>query len=123
MRWTMLLGLGILGIAFLVGTSDGGGEAKKNKDGKTTGYLPFGWKALNLSAAQKEKIYELQAKYKSKLDGLKDEEMKLKNEEKADLAKILTDEQKEQLKKLVVGEGIAPAPKKSSTEKAPEKQP
>src|SRR5437763_289131 len=100
MRWSALLGLCILGVAFLVGTSDGGGEKKD----KLKGFLPQGWKDLNLTAAQKEKAYELMGTYKKKLEALKDQEKTLKQEEKADLAKILTDEQKEQLKKAVVGE-------------------
>jgi Spy/CpxP family protein refolding chaperone len=113
MRWTVLLGVGILGVAFLVGTSDGGGEPKKEKDGKMKGFLPQGWKDLNLTQAQKEKVYEIQAKYKAKLDGLKEQEKFLKQEEKSDLAKILTDDQKETLRKNVLGEN----PKKAIEEK------
>lgn len=103
MRLTALLGAGILGVAFLVGSSEGGGE-KKEKDTKAKGYLPQGWKDLGLTAAQKEKVYEIQTKYKAKFDDLKEQEKKFKQEEKTDLVKILTDEQKETLKKNALGE-------------------
>ena len=104
MRLTALLGVGVLGVAFLVGSSEGGG-AKKEKDTKAKGFLPQGWKDLSLTAAQKEKIYEIQTKYKAKHEDLKDQEKKLKQEEKSDLVKTLTDEQKETLKKNALGEG------------------
>ena len=107
MRWTVLLGVGILSVALLVSGSEGGGgggEPKKGKDGKATGFLPQNWKELNLTAAQKEKVYETQAKYKAKLEALKEQEKALKQEEKADLGKILTDDQREMLRKIVVGE-------------------
>ena len=102
MRWSALVGAGILGMAFLVGSSEGGG--KDAKDGKIKGFLPSGWKDLGLTAAQKEKVYEMQAKYKAKYEDLKEQEKKFKQEEKAELSKILTDEQRETLKKLVLGE-------------------
>ncbi|MEI7684963.1 MAG: hypothetical protein WCL32_08040 [Planctomycetota bacterium] len=103
MRLMALLGVGVLGMAFLVGSSEGGGE-KKEKETKAKGFLPQGWKDLGLSAAQKEKIYELQTKYKAKYEDLKEQEKKLKLEEKGDLVKILTDDQKETLKKNALGE-------------------
>jgi hypothetical protein len=105
MRLAALFGIGILSLAFLVIPSEGGGEPK-GKEGKLKGFLPQGWKDLNLSASQKEKVYELQAKYKAKLEALKEQEKALKQEEKAELSKVLTDDQREMLKKLVVGEGV-----------------
>ncbi len=107
MRWTALLGIGLLGIAFMVGSSEGGGggDPKKDKEGKLKGFLPQGWKDLSLTATQKEKVYETQAKYKAKLEALKEQEKTLKQEEKADLAKILTEDQRDLLRKLVLGEG------------------
>lgn len=101
MRLTALLGTCILGLAFLVGSSEGGGE---KKEGKAKGFLPQGWKDLGLTAAQKEKVYEIQTKYKTKYEDLKEQEKKLKQEEKSDLVKILTEPQLEALKKAVVGE-------------------
>ena len=105
MGWKAFLGVGIMGLAMLVGTSEGGGQAKKEKEGKIKGFLPQGWKDLNLSAAQKEKVYETQAKYKAKIDALDEQKKVLKQEEKADLVKILTDDQRELLRKLTIGEG------------------
>ena len=110
MRWTMLLGVAFLGVALFVGSSDGQGEPKKTKDGKITGQLPQGWKELNLTAVQKEKVYEINSKYKAKLDALVEQEKALQQELKAERVKILTNEQKEMLQKSAIGE----APKKAS---------
>jgi Spy/CpxP family protein refolding chaperone len=109
MRWLVLLGVGFLGMALLVGNSEGQGEAKKNKDGKVTGQLPQYWKGLNLTAAQKEKVYEVDAKYKAKLDALAAQEETLRTEQKAERYKILTEDQKAALQKIIAGE--APAKK------------
>lgn len=100
MRWSMLVGAGILGLACLVGSTEGGGA----KDGKAKGYLPTGWKGLGLTAAQKESVYQTQAKYRAKYDELKEMEKKLKQEERTELVKILTDDQRELLKKIALGE-------------------
>ena len=117
MRWTVSLGVAFLGVALLVGSSDGQGEPKKTKDGKVTGTLPQGWKELNLTAAQKEKVYEVNAKYKSKLDALTEQEKALKQEQKSEQIKILTSEQKEMLQKIAIGESpkkTADIPKKTA---------
>lgn len=104
MRLVALAGLCCLSLALVVGSGQGGGDKKEAKDAKAKGFLPQGWKALNLSAAQKEAIYKLQAEYKAKYDELKATEAKLKTQERADLVKVLSDEQKDALRKLVVGE-------------------
>jgi Spy/CpxP family protein refolding chaperone len=118
MRWTVLLGVGFLGVALLVGNSDGQvGEPKKGKDGKATGQLPQGWKELNLTAAQKEKVYEVNAKFKAKLDALTEQEKAIRAEQKAEQYKILTAEQKDALIKNIAGE----APRKEA-DKAIEKK-
>jgi len=88
-------------MAFLVGSSEGGGEKKETK---AKGFLPQGWKDLGLSAGVKEKVYEIQTKYKAKYEDLKEQERKLKLEEKTDLVKLLTDDQKDTLKKILLGE-------------------
>jgi len=115
------LGVAILGVALLVGSSDGqgGGEPKKTKDGKITGTLPQGWKELNLTAVQKEKVYELNAKYKSKIDALVEQEKALQQELIAERVKVLTSEQKEMLQKRAVGESTKKASKDDAPKKAP----
>jgi hypothetical protein len=99
MRISVMIGFAILGMALLVGSGAGQGPDKKAK-----GFLPPGWKDLDLSADQKEKAYKILADYKTKLNDLKEMEKKLRAEEKTELGKLLTDAQKDKLKSAVVGE-------------------
>jgi hypothetical protein len=92
------VGVAVLAMAILVGSSDG--------QGKTKGQLPQGWKDLGLTAAQKEKVYEINAKFKARLDQLDEQEKAIRAEMKAEQFKVLTDDQKEKLKKLVTGEAV-----------------
>jgi hypothetical protein len=109
MRGLVLFAVGFLGLILLVGNSEGQGEPKKGKDGKVTGQLPQNWKELNLTAAQKEKVYEVNAKFKARLDALAEQEKAIKAEQKAEQYKILTADQKEMLQKIITGE----APRKT----------
>jgi hypothetical protein len=113
MRFAFVFGIAIVGMALLVGVGAGQGGADK-KD-KAKGFLPPGWKDLDLSADQKDKAYKILSDYKTKLNDLKDAEKKLKAEEKTELGKILTVAQKEKLKNAVVGE--TPTKKKTDDKK------
>src|SRR2546423_1056633 len=62
LRRSMLVGLGILGLALLVGTS----ESQEKKDKK--GYLPPGFKALALTPTQDETLRQINTDYKLKID-------------------------------------------------------
>ena len=115
MRFSLMIGSAILGLAVLVGTGTSGGEKKE----KIKGFLPNGWKDLGLSADQKEKIYKIQMEYKAKIEELKDAERKLKATEKGELVKILTESQKEHLQKLAVGDTTK---KKTEEKKSDEKK-
>src|SRR4051812_3008113 len=104
-----LLGMGILGIALVVGVGLSGD--KKDKDGakdkdtpKVKGALPAGWKALKLTADQKLKVYAIQGDYKTKIAELKKKIEDLEAHEKAEMIKVLTDDQKAQLTKNLIGE-------------------
>lgn len=95
-RLPMLFGLGLLGLALLVG---GGAtqDAKKDKDdkGKVKGQLPPGFKDLDLSKEQKEKIYSIQADYKKKIGELQTKINELKKQQNQEEFKVLTDDQRE----------------------------
>ena len=99
MRLAAVFGFAFLGMALLIGV--GAGQEKKDK---AKGFLPPGWKDLDLSADQRDKAYKILTEYKTKLNELNDSIKKLKAEEKTELGKILTDAQKEKLKSAVVGE-------------------
>lgn len=112
-RGSMLLGFCILGVALLVGTS-----ASQEKD-KIKGQLPPGWKELKLSEAQKEKVYEVNAAFKAKIDALNKQIKMLESDRKKAQVAVLTDEQKELLAKIVLGD----TKKKEEDKKKEEKKP
>lgn len=112
MRFAAIMGFAVLGMALLVGVGAGQDNTKKAK-----GFLPQGWKDLDLTATQKDKAYKILNDYKAKINDLKEAEKKLRAEERTELGKILTDAQKDKLKSAVVGET-----KKSDTKKTDEKK-
>jgi TolA-binding protein len=92
----MVFGLGILGLALIVG----GGisqDAKKDKDdkGKVKGQLPPGFKDLDLSKDQITKIYSIQADYKKKISELQTKINELKKTQNQEEFKVLTDDQRD----------------------------
>ena len=113
MRVSVMIGFAILGMALLVGSGAGQGTDTK----KAKGFLPPGWKDLDLSADQKDKAYKILADYKTKFNDLKETEKKLRAEEKTELGKLLTDAQKDKLKSAVVGEPKKKVDDKKSDDK------
>ena len=112
-RGSMLFGVSILGLALLVGTS-----ASQDKKDKAKGQLPPGWKDLELTAAQKEKVYEINAEYKVKIDELTKKVKELEQQRNKARVAVLTDTQKELLAKITLGET-----KKKEEKKKDEKKP
>jgi Spy/CpxP family protein refolding chaperone len=99
-----------------------GEDPKKGDDSDTSakvrGALPAGWKQLKLSKEQKAKVYDIQKTYAGKIAALQKKIDELKNEEKGEMAAVLTDEQKAQLKAILLGE----TPKsKDKDDKTPDK--
>lgn len=97
-RTSVLVGIALLAVALLV--SGGATQEKKAK-----GQLPPGWGKLDLKADQKAKIYDIQASYKDKIGNLKKQIQELETQQRAEMAKVLTEEQRELLRKLTIGEG------------------
>ena len=110
-RLTRLVGLGILGIVLVVGIGVSG-DTKKEKAGKKPG-IPQGWKKLNLSKVQHEKVVAIAADYGSKISQLQDKIDALKVERLAEQVKVLTPDQKAILLKGLTGETKEKAPTKS----------
>lgn len=102
-RLSAALVFGFLSIVLVAGSGFSGDKEKK-VDGKFKGMLPAGWKALELTAEQKSKVYSIQKMYKSKVSALEDQITELKSQERSDMFKVLTDEQKTLLRKLTTGE-------------------
>jgi hypothetical protein len=97
----MRLGVGLLtvivGVVFLAGP--GNSQEKKAK-----GQLPPGWKKLDLTKEQEVKIRGIAADYQMKINALEKQIDTLKVSRKRDQVKVLNEEQKEKLRKLVLGD-------------------
>lgn len=102
-RAPMLFGAGVVALALSLTV------AAQDGTKKTKGQLPAGWKSLGLTAAQKEKVYEVQASYRTRINALKAQITKLESERRAALLQVLTAEQKAKLS------GTTPEPKKKKT--------
>lgn len=113
LRFHVVVGFGILGLALLVGT----GTSQEKKE-KVKGQLPPGWSKLELSAEQKAKIYTLQKSYRDKVKQLQKEIQQLQAQERKDMLSVLTDDQKDMLRKLTLGDDT---PKKKDAKKSPAK--
>ena len=90
-RWFMFAVL-IAGFALVQGDT-----IDAQEKGKARGYLPSGWKKLNLSDEQKLKVYAAQAKYRDQIDKLEEQIEKLKAEQQSEIVKVLTADQKRAL--------------------------
>jgi hypothetical protein len=99
-----LMGLGLLGLALVVGVGTSGDKKDKDTGKGKTPNLPPGWKALMLSKDQTTKVHGIMADYKDKIDELNKKVGELKAQERADMIKVLTDEQKALYLKGLTGE-------------------
>jgi Spy/CpxP family protein refolding chaperone len=110
--------MGVLALAFVV---SGGtfGDSSKQDPPKAKGMLPNGWKQLGLTDAQKQKVYEIQAKYREKIDEIERQIKEMKTKEREELFEVLTKEQKDQLRKILSEKG-PPDPTKDG-DKEPDK--
>jgi hypothetical protein len=115
-RIAMVVGSVFLALAFVAGVG-----TSQDKKEKVKGQLPAGWKKLDLSKDQITKIYEVQGKYKAKIKGLQDQIAAMQTEERAAMVNVLTDPQKELLRKLATGEVKKDGDKKPLDKKPVEK--
>jgi hypothetical protein len=109
-----------LGVVLLAGNFSGHATAQKNDKG-AKGKLPDHWPKLGLSAEQKIKVYKIQADYDDKITPLKKQIEKLEADEKQEMFKVLTDNQKDQLRKIYLDklgvDPFAPPKKELDTKK------
>jgi Spy/CpxP family protein refolding chaperone len=71
-------------------------DKKPDDTKKAKGYLPPGWKNLDLTATQKDQIYKIQTDYKTKIKDLEQQIKELKGQESLEMTKVLTDAQKKE---------------------------
>jgi hypothetical protein len=108
------LRLGLMGLAiFLLATGWLAGQDQKSDDKKTEdkevpakvkGNLPKGFSKLGLTDDQKQSIYKITGKYRAKIDELRQKMIALQTEEKAEIDKVLTAEQKARLREILLGD-------------------
>ncbi|NOX53516.1 MAG: hypothetical protein GXP27_03590 [Planctomycetes bacterium] len=75
-------------------------EKSKTARKKPRRRLPMYYGQIGLSRDQREKIYEIQAKYGSQIEELMKQLAALRQKQKEEIEAVLTDEQKERLTKL-----------------------
>src|SRR5262245_36160836 len=97
----LLLGSGSLGQDKDKGKKDD----QKEPPVKLKGQLPPNWKKLCLTEDQVQRVYKVQADYDAKIAALEQQIKKLKQDEKSDLMKVLTEAQKARLKEITEGKG------------------
>ncbi len=97
-RLSAILGICTVGIGLLVSVG-----ASQEKD-KIKGFLPAGFKALNLTEEQKTRIYSIQKEFKAKFADLDEKLKATKMAERVELMKVLTEDQK----KAFIGETAPP---------------
>jgi hypothetical protein len=68
------------------------------------GSLPANYKKLGLSQEQTKAIYKIRARYSAKIEALQQQISELREEERADLDRVLTEAQRARLKELRAGE-------------------
>lgn len=77
------------------------GTILAQEKGKAKGQLPQGWSKLGLSDEQKQKVYDIQAKAKAKIDELEKQIANTKSQQRKDELAVLTEAQKKKLKEIL----------------------
>jgi len=95
----------VIGLALLLADRGFSQQDKGDPAAKVKGQLPQGWGKIGLTDDQKQKIYATRATYKTKIDALKQQVTTLQSKEKAELEKILTEDQKTAIRRLLLEKG------------------
>jgi len=97
-RSIALVGVAVLGLALVVSTGISQGTKK------ATGQIPANWKKLGLSKDQEVKIRAIAVDYTAKIRKLEAQIEDLKSQRLSDQVKVLNDDQKVKLRKVLTGE-------------------
>ncbi len=106
-RFASIAFSGLVGLVLLANLGTSQDSARKPDDVKKEKKVPLPpeWKNLNLTAGQKDKIHTIQVEYKAKIKALEEQIKDLKKQARGDMVKVLTDAQREELRKTLVPEG------------------
>jgi hypothetical protein len=112
----------VVGLAVLV-VAIGGLVLGKDAPAKARGQLPANWKKLGLTDIQKDKIYSIQGDFRPKIKALEGQLKALRQEERREMEKVLTDAQKTLLKEIMDSAKKDKPLKKEEPAKKEEKKP
>jgi hypothetical protein len=117
LRTSVAAGIVVIGLA-LLGVDQGLSQQEKTEPAPAVrGKLPKYYSKLGLSDDQRQKLFAIEATFSAKIAGLRRQIKALQDQEKADQEKVLTDEQKATLRRLILqsapGGGAAPEGKKA----------
>jgi len=90
--------IGVLGVCLLAATWS---LAQEPPARRGRGTLPTYYKRLGLSDEQTQQIYAVRAKYQAQMDDLRQQIMKLRQKERQETEKVLTDAQKARLREIM----------------------
>lgn len=79
-------------------------DSKEKEAVKFKGSLPSRWGQIGLSEDQKQNVYKIQGQYRDEIDKLQAKIEDLKAQQKKEMERILTEEQKKRLRELLLGE-------------------
>jgi len=117
MKIVRALAGGALLAALVLMSSDGATSQDKKDAPKGTRQLPPNWSKLDLTPAQKEEVYKLNAEYREKTDKLAEEIRKLNAELARKRSAVLTEDQRKKLLEIVAGETGSEKPKEKAKDK------
>lgn len=97
----MRLFVGLMVFVLAVGGGLLLGQDTGDAPGKSATRLPPGWSKLGLTDKQKSTVYRIQGDYQKKIEPLQRQINGLRKQERAELLKVLNDDQRTRLKEII----------------------
>jgi septal ring factor EnvC (AmiA/AmiB activator) len=101
LRTSIAAGVLVVGIALLA-VDQSFSQDKADQATVVKGKLPKNYSKLGLTDEQRQKIFAIGADYNTKIAGLKKQIKTLQDQEKVDVEKVLTDDQKTALRNIIL---------------------
>jgi hypothetical protein len=101
-RTGIAAGVVVIGLALLAVDQGLSQQEKADTAPAIKGKLPKNYSKLGLTDEQKQKIFTIEADFGTKIDGLRKQIKTLQAQQKGELEKVLTDDQKAALTRLIL---------------------
>jgi hypothetical protein len=101
-RTGIAAGVVVFGLALLAVDQGFSQQEKGDAAAAVKGKLPKNYSKLGLTDDQRQKIFAIGADYNTKISGLRKQIKTLQDQEKGDLEKVLTDDQKTALRNIIL---------------------